>query len=236
MSKLSPEWLTEKLIDPEYKRYVILAYLKAVKENFDQKKLFPDLKEIAFHYDNSVDIREKKRNLKALFPDRIREFDPLKFALVKEASEGKDFDDLDVILDYAIPRFRQMIDLGTEIDEMVSDSLRVSPVGIVPLHLEEGYLLLYEEMIKETRIYRYKVTVYESAREKYRTVSTTFVDSARRSISNSFENIKLQLIRNDRSIPNPATYLVESKFVYPLEETLLPIACRKVARFISTLA
>lgn len=236
MSKLNPEWLTERLIDPEYKKYVILAYLKSVKENFDQKKLFPDLREIENHYSASLDIKEKKKTLKGQFPRKITEVNFSDFRLIRESLTGEELEELDIILDYAIPRFRHMMELGGEIDEMVSDSLRVSPVGIVPLHLEEGYILLYEEIINETRIYKFKVTVYENAREKHRRVNTTFIDTARRTVANSFESIKLQLIKQDRSIPNPATYLVESKFVYPLEETLLPIAGRKVAQYISTIS
>ncbi|NBA84443.1 hypothetical protein GVN16_01645 [Emticicia sp. CRIBPO] len=236
MSKLNPEWLTEQLIDPEYKKYVILAYLKSVKENFDQKKLFPDLKEIENHYSASLDIKEKKKTLKGQFPQKISDINFSNFQLIRESLTGEDLEDLDIILDYAIPRFKHVMQLGAEIDGMVSDSLKVSPVGIVPLHLDEGYILLYEEIINETRIYKFKVTVFESAREQHRRVNTTFIASTPKTITNSFENIKLQLIKNNRSIPNPATYLVESRFIYPLEETLLPIARRKVAQYISTIS
>jgi hypothetical protein len=123
MSKLNPGWLTEKLIDPEYKRYVILAYLKSVKENFDHKRLFPDLREIELHYSESIEIQEKKRKLRGLFPQRVSEIDFSNFELTKTTADGEDLGELDVILDYAIPRFRHVMELGTEIDEMVSNSL-----------------------------------------------------------------------------------------------------------------
>ncbi len=234
MAKLNPGWLTESLIDPEYKKYILLAYLKSVKENFDQKRLFPDLKEIRHHYDASMDLQDKKRNMRSLFPGKVTDISLSDLKIGKKTETEDDMELLDVILDYAIPRFRYMVGIGSEIDERVSESIRISPVGLVPLHLDEGYILLYEQLVRETRIYRYRLTIFESAGEQHRSVSTTYIDSTKNSLANSFENIKLQLIRKDRSIPNPATYLVESGESYPLEETLLPIVKRKVVQYIST--
>jgi hypothetical protein len=51
---------------------------------------------------------------------------------------------------------------------------------------------------------------------------------------NTFENIKLDLVKRYKHLPNPATYLVESKYVLPLEETLLPIAKKKVVEVMFT--
>jgi hypothetical protein len=41
MEKLKENWLTEGLIDFEYKKYVLLAYLKSVKESFSRVELYP---------------------------------------------------------------------------------------------------------------------------------------------------------------------------------------------------
>jgi hypothetical protein len=50
-----------------------------------------------------------------------------------------------------------------------------------------------------------------------------FVGVWEKSVSNTFENIKLDLIRQFRHMPNPATYVIESELDIPLEETLLPL-------------
>ncbi|MFN3316181.1 MAG: hypothetical protein ACK40K_05165, partial [Raineya sp.] len=54
-----------------------------------------------------------------------------------------------------------------------------------------------------------------------------------KSIFETFENLKISLLRKYSELPNPATYLVNAKLPYPLEETLLPIAKRVLVRHIS---
>ena len=43
MRNLEKDWLTAGLVDFEYKKYVLLAYLQSVKTNFKEQKLYLDL-------------------------------------------------------------------------------------------------------------------------------------------------------------------------------------------------
>ena len=52
MKKLSPDWITEKHIDFEYKKYVLLAYLQEVNMNFEKTHLYPFLADLVDHYRN----------------------------------------------------------------------------------------------------------------------------------------------------------------------------------------
>ncbi|WP_332367959.1 hypothetical protein [Spirosoma telluris] len=60
-----------------------------------------------------------------------------------------------------------------------------------------------------------------------------FVETVRKSLANTVENIKLDLIRRHRYLPNPATYMLESKRIYPVQETLLPIARQLLAQAVA---
>jgi hypothetical protein len=55
-------------------------------------------------------------------------------------------------------------------------------------------------------------------------------------MTNSYENIKAQLIRQKNELPNPAVYCIETELKYPMSETLLPIAKRSLVRYISAAA
>jgi Cu/Ag efflux pump CusA len=48
--------------------------------------------------------------------------------------------------------------------------------------------------------------------------------------------MKGELLRARASLPNPAVYSVETELTYPLEETLLPIAKRRLVRYLSSAA
>jgi hypothetical protein len=41
MNQLNRDWLTQGLIDFEYKKYVLLGYLKTVKGSFSRVELYP---------------------------------------------------------------------------------------------------------------------------------------------------------------------------------------------------
>ena len=60
MEQLKVDWLTDGLIDFEYKKYVLLAYLKNVRANFDDKKLYPFMSDMVFHYQNLMTIKSNK--------------------------------------------------------------------------------------------------------------------------------------------------------------------------------
>ena len=50
ISNLNRDWVTEGNLDVEYKKYLLLAYLQFVQQNFSQKKLYPPLSELIEHY------------------------------------------------------------------------------------------------------------------------------------------------------------------------------------------
>jgi hypothetical protein len=54
-----------------------------------------------------------------------------------------------------------------------------------------------------------------------------------RSMVNTYESLKSELIRNRSDLPNPAVYSIETDLSFPVEETLLPIAKRSLVKFIS---
>lgn len=83
-------------------------------------------------------------------------------------------------------------------------------------------------------IYQYRLSIFEKHDEKYRSIKTAFIDVWRRSITNTYEHIKLELIRNRIELSNPAVYSIETELTFPVEETLLPVAKRSLVRFISS--
>ena len=50
---------------------------------------------------------------------------------------------------------------------------------------------------------------------------------------NTYELMKIELIRNRKDLPNPAVYSIETPLTYPIDETLLPVAKRSLVRYLS---
>jgi hypothetical protein len=75
--------------------------------------------------------------------------------------------------------------------------------------------------------------MFEQSTEKYRGIYTSYICSYQKTLGNTFENIKSDLIRYHKKLPNPATYLIEAELQLPLEETLLPMAKRTLVKFVA---
>ena len=67
-------------------------------------------------------------------------------------------------------------------------------------------------------------------------MKTAYITMKQRSIINTYENIKYDLIKSRTQLPNPAVYSIETELHYPVDETLLPIAKRSLVKFITTAA
>jgi hypothetical protein len=235
MKTLSETWFADGYIDFELKKYTLLAYLQETNKYFNQNKLYPQLADIIFHYHNLVAFRENKKFLQEQFPKKLTVIQIEKLQVLYEQIIQDDelMKELEDIINYAATKMKKAINNGAEIYEFVEDKLKIYPVGIIPLDTNEGYFFLSEGKFSITRVYQYRLSFYETHDEKYRSIRTEYIDSWQRSISNTFENIKSELIKIKSELPNPAVYSIETDLKFPVEETLLPIAKRSLVRFIS---
>ena len=71
MKTLSETWFAEGYIDFELKKYTLLAYLQEINSGFRQNKLYPQLADIIFHYNNMVSFRNNKKLLQDNFPKSL---------------------------------------------------------------------------------------------------------------------------------------------------------------------
>lgn len=232
---LSDDWLTEGHIDLEYKKYILLSYLKSVEERFKHRKLYPPFADIIFHYKNLLMFQEKNETLLRNFPKNIKSVDLNKLALQYE----KKFDDpefmqeLQKIIDFSMPMFTEKIQNGKELYDEIERHIKIEPIGLCPINQGEGYLLVNIAGDSHVHVFEYQISIFNSADAKYRGIHTNYLERIRKSISNTFESIKMNLIKRYKKLPNPATFIVDSAIHTPMEETLMPISKRLLIQRIS---
>ena len=236
MRTLSETWFADGYIDFELKKYTLLAYLQEINKYFNENKLYPQLSDIIFHHNNLVAFRENKKYLQEQFPKKLSGIQMERLQLLYEQMIEDDelMQELEEIIQYSASQMKQAINSGTEIYEFVEDKLKVYPVGILPIKASEGYFFLSEGSYKRTRVYQYRLSIFEKHDEKYRSIKTVFIDTWYRSIATTYESIKSDLIRSHTALPNPAVYAINAAQSFPVEETLLPIAKRSLVRYITT--
>lgn len=238
MKTLSETWFADGYIDFELKKYVLLAYLQEVTQCFNENKLYPQLGDVIFHYNNLVAFRENKKYLQEQFPKKLTGIQMEKLQVLYEQIIEDDelMQELEDIIQYSTGQMKTAISSGSQIYEFVEENLNIFPVGLVPLDTNEGYFFLSEGSYRRTFVYQYRLSFFEKHDEKFRAIRTEFVSEWERNIVNSYENIKAELLRAKRDLPNPAVYSIETDLSFPIAETLLPIAKRSLVRYISNAA
>ena len=235
MAELSCTWLTDDIIDFEFKKYTLLAYLQNVKEKFGQHQLYPELSDLVMHYDNLVKLKQNKEFLYEHFPQVVTGIDlkQLRITYQKLIEDDQLMKELSEIIQYALPQFDQSISHGKELYDFVEDHLCFDEVGLLPIYQNEGYFMLTEETDKNVAIYRYRISLIDHHKEAYRAIHTQFILNEMKSITNTFNKMKLKLTKTFSELPNPATFLVMSKLKFPIQETLLPVAKRLLLQHVS---
>src|SRR5436305_551991 len=178
MKSLSETWFADGYIDFELKKYTLLAYLQEVNKYFDEHKLYPQLADVIFHYNNLAAFKENKKFLQEQFPKKLTGVQMQKLQLLYEQMMEDDdvMQQLEDIIQYASMQMRSTISNGTELYEKIEDNIKISPVGIIPLEQNEGYFFL-SSTLSLTRVYQYRLSIYEKHDEKFRSMRTEFIDT-----------------------------------------------------------
>ena len=138
--------------------------------------------------------------------------------------------ELEHITTFAQEEMKVTISEGAAIYDFVEKQLLIEPVGIMPLYKNEGYVFIRYGTMREVRIYNYNITFFEHKESRYRGIRMNYIDSREKTMANTYEQIKIDIIRSIRTLPTPAVYKVEFPLELPFPETLLPVAKRVLAR------
>ncbi len=232
---LSETWFVEGYIDFELQKYRLLAYLKEVKAGFDQARLYPYLSDVVNHYNNLLSFQKNKHFLQDNFPRTLSGIDLRRMELVYDRmiNDSEIMQELERIAEFALDEMKGTISEGAGIYEHVEHSMLVEPVGIVPLYKNEGYVFIRYGAHKEVRIYNYTITLFEHKDARYKGIRMEYMESHEKTLANTYEQIKIDLVRRVRTLPNPAVYKVECAETFPFNETLLPVTKRVLVQRIA---
>lgn len=235
MDILKPNWLTDGLIDFEFKKYTVLAYLKTVKGHFRKNQLFPFLSDLVFHYNNLMTVKSQKNLIYENFPKTITkaDFRKLKITYKKIVEDDELMREIEEIISYTVPQFEDTLSEGKEIYEFIESNVTLSPVGLTPIYSKEGYLMFNQGESRDVNVYKYQVSIFYNQEEEFKGIHTEYLMQSAYSLTKPFEKIKLELIKQFKELPNPATFLVRSAMVVPMSQTLLPVAKRLLIKELS---
>jgi hypothetical protein len=238
MDKLDSNWLVNGLVDFEYKKYTLLAYLQSVDKRFNSYQLFPCLSDLITHYEQLQVFKDRKQALSSLFPKEIikADLEKLDFEYQTLFEDDELMKVIEEIVLYATPLFKQGIEQGKTLYDEVEKHLGFYPVGVSPINKNEGYLMLLNISSSVLKIYRYSMSLFESSGAEYRALHMVFLEERKWEPWYTLENVKLTLLKSYPDLPNPATFAIEVQKKLPEEETIIPVAKRLLVRRLSEAA
>lgn len=231
MSGLHLEHFMRTGEDFEGAQYRILSGLQDVRRAFSRNVIYPHLAHLIKLHGALTTIVEQLDALRASLPGTMKEVDLEARRIVYEKSSlGPDqMAFVEDLIRWSLPHIQDAIDEGRTVFEFVEENLHLEEVGILPSYVEEGYLMLPDPQKEQLHILQYTLSVFTRSDERFRSLRTAHVKSLpQRGVYPSPRSIKLDLVAENRELPNPATYFFATDLDFPFEPTVLPVAKRKL--------
>ncbi len=221
--------------DLEAAQYRFLGGLKNVRRAFKHNIIYPHLGRLIGLHDSLVTLIDKVEGMRDSLPGVVRDLDLENYAVIydKEQLDDDQFKLLEDLIRWALPFIQEAIEEGRTIYEFVEENMTLEEVGIIPSYVKEGYLLVPDRSERVLHILRYELSIFSGNEERYQSLKTTHVKSVQHgAVEASPSTIKLDLVTEHRELPNPATYHFVTELEFPFNETLLPVAKRKLMRYL----
>lgn len=228
------DWAFSPALDLELKHYTLLAYLQRVRRRFGERKLYPHLEELRLHIEELMLLRERMKQVESALPGELLGFDPRTGEAITEAGpKDAHLGIVEEVIDLALPNLRETLVEGTGLRHEIAGRIQFAPVGVLPLHAQEGWLLLHAPA--EIRVYGYELALLRAVEETVAVgrVRTRYVTTYSTGLRNTHERIKLDLLHAHRSIPNPAVFAFVTDLSLPHVETFMPLAKQLVYEMVA---
>jgi hypothetical protein len=233
---LSLDLFTRVRDDYEKRQYLILGELKKISGEFQYYKIYPHLSQLIELRRTLKEVVGRLNNLRSRFPKRIGKIDWINKTIEHEVVfvDGTDIKAVEDLIRWALPHIESVIQEGIAVHEFVEKELSIEHVGILPSYRDEGYMFVPDNIGRKLNLFRFEVTIFKSSEDRYRSLKTTFIKELMQGSARlSPGSIKLELIREVKEMPNPATYAIDTELDFPFRQTILPVAKRKLMLTIS---
>lgn len=219
--------------DQEKKQYLILAELRAIQEHFQNNRIYPHLSRIVHLRRTLLEIQRTFDGFQAGLPKRMSSIDWNNREIRHEAMFVEDggLESMQDLIVWAIPHLDRTVHEGITIHDFVEANMKVEHVGVLPNYRSEGYFIIPDNHRGHLNVFVFLMSVYPSADETFRALKTRFLQGQKvKGAIPSLNALKLDLIRKEKELPNPATYFVDTDLDFSFHQTILPVAKRKLMR------
>jgi hypothetical protein len=194
-----PDRVVVMPIDEELDRYRLLAYLQRIERRFTERKLYPHLDDLTHRIAQLQALLDSWTHADRELPSALLGFDPVTHEAIRASATHTEFERrIEQMVKNALKGMRDHADRGTELREGLAAAIHCGPVGLIPLHLQDGYLILRQG--REASVYTYTMPLFRDLTDEQRHLSirTRFVMQHTISLAFGEDQIKHDIVRNSR--------------------------------------
>lgn len=232
---LSRHWIAEGVMDAEYKEYVLLAWLQKLKAEFKNTRLYPALSDIIGKHKELKHLQHELTSAQERSPLTGLDFRRMRTLRAPQSHQPELESYLAELIQRALPHLRLAIEEGKALYDLIDSQLKFTPVGVQPFHVAEGYLLVTigAQNQRHLQAFRYSKSKVIRNDDTFLELRLRRIESRHLSRLEQPEHVKWSLIHRHKDLPQPATYHAHLDQSIPVQQTLLPIARRKLLQEIS---
>lgn len=220
--------------DEELEHYRLLAYLQRVDSSYRDHKLYPWLDELVLRVGQLAQLRQRVNQLRDRLSGDVVGLDLAGKRLLRRAPEVPMYWSLvERSIESALPALVEARERGEVLRKELSGHIHVESVGVVPLDLHEGWLLLRQHDRALAYAYVLPIVREPDPPHKHRHLRTHYHATWKLDLGTTYEHIKAELVRSG-PLPNPATFAFETDISLPRIETFLPLAKQITYELVST--
>ncbi len=238
MRNLTLDIFTSSVEDQELSEYKVLAALKKYSDKLHKNLLYPSFGELIELWNMLHSLINQR---KYLFNSKTHKISGTDFTDEKPLyeAETEEYDDYSLsklfdFITWATPKIKEVINEATAIFDFVESELSIEPVGIVPFYANEGYFSIPENGEGTIHVYRFKITNVFDSDVPFSTITTEHIE--RIPISKfdfKADEFRIELTKKYPDLPSPAVYNICTTLDMPFNETILPVAKRKITRLLA---
>ena len=233
---MKTDWLFQEPIDLEHKQYVLLDYLQKLDKNLNNLKLYPQFQEISLHLASINLLIEKGQiltlNRELKDPDDeilISDLVPLNCPLLTKEEILEVYN----VCKYSSIKLTDYFNHAKAIWDIVNDTVSINPVqNSKSIDPKQG--LFFLDYNNKTYLYEFIVKPIKKGNLETKCHIKRLCECSKSDFYEKLKDVKRPLIKNlqDPKVSNKLIiFRINHSNNYPLKETLLPIAKRKIMNY-----
>lgn len=233
---MKTDWLFQEPIDLEHKQLVLLGYLQKLDKNLNNLKLYPQFQEISLHLASINLLIEKgqyltiNRTLKD--PDDeilISDLAPIDCPLLTK----EEILEIYHVCKFSTEKLKDYFNHAKAIWDIVNDTVAIEVVQN-PKNIEPKQGLFFLDYGNKTYLYEFLIKPIKKGGLETKCHIKKICECPKGDFDEKLLEVKKPLIKNLQDVDvhkNLIVFTINHNNNYPLKETLLPIAKRKIMNY-----